>query len=353
VDVNELGAQFDQNIDFIVRFGEDGQEVFEELAVTAKALGVEMGTLVKFTDSFKKFDDAGRIVGRFNAILNGPFLNAIDMLNAAYEDPIEGIKMLREGFDAAGRSIEDLGGAELEALSSALGISTSETKKLLGSTNEELEIQRIEQEQLAETAAAAQDVMTQLGNAFKQVLADAKPFIDLVVIPLMEGIGSIASFLGDAESAMSSFVRVGMAAAGIAAIIAAPLTAGTSLPIGTALLATAGIGVLGGGVAAALTGGAPSGGGTSGAPTPGFATGGTIATQQAVVHPGELIVTGGQGSEVISAQKFDELIMAVKNQSAAPQEISVYIGQEKIDQLVVKGINSPAGRQAFNPFGNG
>jgi hypothetical protein len=353
VDVNELGAQFDQNIDFIVRFGEDGQEVFEEMAVAAKALGLEMGSLIKITDSFKTFDEGARIVGRFNAILGGPFLNSMDMLNAAYEDPIEGIKMLREGFDQAGRSIEDLGGAELEALSSALGISTSETKKLLGSTNEELEIQRIEQEQLAETAAAAQDVMTQLGNAFKQVLADAKPFIDLVVIPLMEGIGSIASFLGDAESAMSSFVRVGMAAAGIAAIIAAPLTAGTSLPLGTALLATAGIGVLGGGVAAALTGGAPSGGGTSGAPTPGFATGGTIATQQAVVHPGELIVTGGQGSEVISAQKFDELIMAVKNQSAAPQEISVYIGQEKIDQLVVKGINSPAGRQAFNPFGNG
>ena len=147
VDVNELGVQFNDNLDFIVRFGEDGQEVFEELAVAAKALGTELGTLVKVTDQFKNFDEAGRIVGRFNAILGGPFLNSIDMLNAAYEDPIEGIKMLREGFDAAGRSIEEISGAELQAVASALGLTTSETVELLGKSNEELEIQRMNQEQ--------------------------------------------------------------------------------------------------------------------------------------------------------------------------------------------------------------
>ena len=348
VDVNELGAQFDQNIDFIVRFGEDGQEVFEEMAVAAKALGLEMGSLIKITDSFKTFDEGARIVGRFNAILGGPFLNSIDMLNAAYEDPIEGIKLLRDGFDAAGRSIEELGGAELEALSSALGLTTSETKKLLGATNEELEIQRMEQEQLAETAQAAQDVMTQLSNAFKQILADGKPFIDNVVIPLMEGIGSIASFLGDAENAMSNFVRVGIAAAGVAALIAAPFTGGASLA-GFALLTG-----LGFGTAAALNTGGGGGGGAmaGGAPIPGFQTGGMIATPQAIVHPGEMLITGGQGSEVISAKKFDELIDAVK-QEKSPSQVAVYVGQEKLDAMMVKSLDSPAGRRALNPFGNG
>ena len=160
-------------------------------------------------------------------------------------------------------------------------------------------------------------------------------------------VGSIAGFLGSATSALSTFVRVGLAAAGIAALISAPFTGGASLITYGAIVGTAGA------VAMSTAQGGGGTGGATGGTVPGFATGGTIATQQAVVHPGELIVTGGQGSEVISAQKFDELIMAVKNQSAAPQEISVYIGQEKIDQLVVKGINSPAGRQASNPFGNG
>ena len=349
VDVNELGSQFADNIDFIVRFGEDGQEVFEEMAVAAKALGLEMNSLIKITDSFKTFDEGARIVGRFNAILGGPFLNSIDMLNAAYEDPIEGIKLLRDGFDAAGRSIEELGGAELEALSSALGLTTSETKKLLGATNEELEIQRMEQEQLAETAQAAQDVMTQLSNAFKQILADGKPFIDNVVIPLMEGIGSIASFLGDAENAMSNFVRVGIAAAGVAALLAAPFTGGASL----AALALV-TGVSAGAAAAFNTGGGGGGGAMAGgAPIPGFQTGGMIATPQAIVHPGEMLITGGQGSEVISAKKFDELIDAVKQQENSPSQVAVYVGQEKLDAMMVKSLDSPAGRRALNPFGNG
>lgn len=348
VDVNELGAQFNQNIDFIVRFGDDGQEVFEEMAVTAKALGLELNSLIKITDSFKTFDEGARIVGRFNAMLGGPFLNSIELLNAAYEDPIEGIKMLREGFDAAGRSIDDLGGAELEALSSALGLTTTETKKLLGTTNEQLEIQRMEQEQLAETAKAAQSATTQLSNAFKQLLADGKPFIDTVVIPLMEGIGSLASFLGDAESAMSSFVRVGIGAAGVAALLAAPFTGGASLA------AFAGVVGAGFGTAAALnTGGGGGGGATGGgAPIPGFQTGGMITTPQAIVHPGEMLITGGEGSDVISAKKFDELIDAVK-QEKGPSQVAVYLGQEKLDDMMVKSIDSPAGRRAFNPFGNG
>jgi len=89
-----------------------------------------------------------------------------------------------------------------------------------------------------------------------------------------------------------------------------------------------------------------------GAPIPGFQTGGMIATPQAIVHPGEMLITGGQGSEVISAKKFDELIDAVK-QEKSPSQVAVYVGQEKLDDMMVKSLDSPAGRRALNPFGNG
>mgnify|MGYP003113231263 CR=1 FL=1 len=345
VDIDTLGSQFAANKDFIVRFGEEGQEVFEEMAVAAKALGTELGTLVGVVDKFKTFDEAGRIVGRFNAILGGPFLNSIDMLNAAYEDPIEGIKMLRDGFDQAGKSIEDLGGAELEAFASALGLSTSETIELLGKSNEELEIQRMTQEEAAEAAKQAQSAMKQLSNAFNQMLIAGKPLIDNVIVPLIEGIGSFAGFIGGAAQELGTFIPIATAAAGLAALIGAPFTGGASLLTYAAIVGT------GAAATAAITGGNAQT--TTGTPIPGFNNGGTIATQQAIVHPGELLITGGQGSEVISKKDFRELIDVMKNQGQGPQQIAVYVGQEKIDDIVVSALDSTAGRNAFSPFTNG
>ena len=168
------------------------------MAVTAKALGTELGTLVEVVDKFKTFDQAGETVGRLNAILGGPFLNSMDMLNASFEDPIEGIKMLRDGFDQAGVSIEDVSGAQLEAFASALGLSTTKTKELLGATNEELEIQRMNQEEMAEAARQSQAAMDQLSNAFKQMLIAGKPLIDNLIVPIIEGIGSFAGFIAGA-----------------------------------------------------------------------------------------------------------------------------------------------------------
>lgn len=345
VDVDTLGGQFEANKDFIVRFGEDGQEVFEEMAVAAKALGTELGTLIEVTEKFKTFDSAAQSVGRLNAILGGPFLNSIDMLNASYEDPIEGIKLLREGFEQAGVAVEDLSGAELEAFASALGLSTTKTKELLGATNEDLEIQRMTQEEMAEAARQAQSAMEQLSNAFNSLLINGKPFIDKVLVPIIEAIGSVAGFVAGAESALGRFVTVGLAAAGVAALILAPITGGTSLAIFAGLtgLATAG------GIAA--TGGL-SESGKIGSATPRFEKGGTIMSEQAIVHPGEMLITGGQGSEVISKKDFKDLIDAMKNNQQGNQQIAVYVGQEKIDELLIKSHKSVAARNAFGPFSN-
>ncbi len=272
VDVDSLGADFAANQDFIVRFGESGQEVFEEMAVAAKALGTDLGTLIEVTEKFKTFDSAAQSVGRLNAILGGPFLNSIDMLNASYEDPIEGIKMLRDGFDQAGVSVEDLSGAELEAFASALGLSVTKTKELLGKSNEELEIQRMNQEELAETAQKAQSAMEQLTNAFNQLLADGKPLIDNIIVPMIEMIGTLAGWLGSAEGALQKFMRVGIAAAGVAALIAAPFTGGASIATWAGLAASLGVGA---GIGA-LSLAAGSGTTAQSSAVPGFADGGIV-----------------------------------------------------------------------------
>ena len=362
MDINDLGQDFAENANFFVRFGEKGQEVFEELAVAAKALGTDLGTLVEVTEKFKTFDGAAQSVGRLNSILGGPFLNSMDMLNASYEDPIEGIRMLREGFEQAGVAVDDLQGAELEAFASALGLSAAKTKELLGESQEDLEIMRKTEEERKEQAVQAQKVMDQLGSAFKQLLIDGKPIIDIFT-QLVGKVGEFAAWMGSAENAMSKFARVGMAVAGIAALIMAPFTLGTSLTVFGALAGSIGIGAVAGaaaGIGAAAGGAAGSGGGAT--PTSRFAKGGIIqGTSTAIVgEEGPEMVEMPVGTRVTTAPKTEQLTNAITkliskldNAGGGSQNISVYIGREKIDEIIIKALNSPAGSAALSPFGNG
>ena len=86
---------------------------------------------------------------------------------------------------------------------------------------------------------------------------------------------------------------------------------------------------------------------------PRFKSGGTVTTPQAVVHPGEMVITGGQGSEVISQKDFKELLDGIKTLAAGnggTNQVAVYIGQEKIDEIVVKALDSEAGRTVLSPY---
>ena len=399
IDINKLGADFEASKDFIVRFGDDGQEVFEELAVQAKALGMELSGLIGVVEKFKTFDSAAQSVGRLNAILGGPFLNSIDMLNAAYEDPIEGIKMLREGFDQAGVSIEDLSGAELEAFASALGMTTTETKKLLGATNEELEIQRIKQDELAEQAAATQAIQEKLNNAMKGFYANLGPVVDGLT-PLIDKLGSAAQAMGDfintgagIPTFMGLIGALGGAGIGLAfGLSDALLGATAAIPaVGPALaltqaamvtqfkrsaLASAAKGALIGGVigvgagigvnAAAGVGGFGSGKKGGGVPKEyagQYANGGIVGGRGTAValvgERGPEFVEMPTGTSVATAPKtealtksIETLITKLDKMGSGTQQIAVYVGQEKIDELVVKGLNSEKARSAFSPYTN-
>lgn len=399
IDINKLGAAFEANKDFIVRFGEDGQEVFEELAVQAKALGMEVGELIEVVEKFKTFDGAAESVGRLNAILGGPFLNSIDMLNAAYEDPIKGIEMLREGFDKAGVSIEDVSGAQLEAFASALGLSTTKTKELLGASNEELEIQRIKQEELAEQAAATQAIQEKLNNAMKAFFINMGPVVDIMV-PFIDRLGAAAQAIGNFINAGQGMSRFGALVGGVigasigmmAGLAYAGLAATTGIPVvgpalaklqesevrkslGKAAAVTA-LGIVGGGAIGAAIGygvGSARGGGAGAQQGSGipegqkneYANGGVVggrgrSTAVALVgERGPEFVEMPTGTRVHTAPKTEALTRSIEtlinkldNMGSGTQQIAVYVGQEKIDDLVVKGLNSERARSAFSPYTN-
>lgn len=350
VPMSKLAQDFESSFGELAKYGTQAIEVFKGLEVQAKNSGLAVSQLINIAGKFDTFDSAGQAVGRLNAILGGPYLNSIDMLNATEEERIE---ILRRSTDAAGVQFEALNRFEQQAIAAAMGTSVEEAQRLFNMSEEQYALDAMKQQELQELAQETQEIGEQLKSAFMALAVDLRPLIEGFA-DVVKGISAAANFVGKLTNGMAGFIKVGVVAAGLAALIAAPFTGGTSLAAYLAIIGTAGS--LAGGLAA--LGGATGATDTlsSGEVIPGLRKGGTVTTRQAMVHPGEILLTGGQGSEVISKEDFKSLVDTLKEFTSGgggPQQIAVYVGQEKIDDIVIKSLDSTAGRNTFSPFTNG
>ena len=100
--------------------GDEAVAVFKSMAAASKATGLEMNALLGIAEGFDTFEDAAQSVGKLNALLGGPYLNSIEMINANEE---ERIRMLLESIELSGRSFSELGKYEQKAIAAAAGIS--------------------------------------------------------------------------------------------------------------------------------------------------------------------------------------------------------------------------------------
>jgi len=373
VDVNKMGQDFVANREILSRYGSKGVEVFKDMAVQAKATGIEVGTLIGFVDQFKTFDQAGTSVGRLNAIMGGPFLNSIDMLNASMEDPVEGIRMMKSAIDQAGISAENLSGAEVMAFSDALGLSAEDTRKMLSESSEQLDKRTMDMKEAADQTMKMQSVNEKLANAFKQLYLDAEPFLTNFIIPLVDKFASLMKWLGDADSSMSSLGRTAIfvATAFAALMMAVP---------GMQPFAAASLAILGG-LAVAKVGTAEPSEGNLPKPTSlkGYSQGGrhtaTRASRQiagtasaprsssvgVVGENGPELAELGTAAQVSTASTTERLTRAMENMSSAlgrlpdggqggDTHLAVSIAGEKIEELVIKSLRSPRARNALGPF---
>ena len=267
IDMEKLGAQFEANKDILVIFGSRAGEVFKEVATLAKAVGTDVGTMLGTMEQFKKFDTAAQSVGRLNAIMGRPALNAIDMLNAAYEDPARGLKMIKDEFDSTYDSVEALTGAELAVWADALGMGAADAAAYLGKTNTELELQTMNQEEAAAAAAKMQSITDKLTNSFKQFYLNAEPLVTNVIIPFADFVNKIAGGMAALGRGMESWGPRWSAFGNTLLFVGAALAAIVLMIPGLQLFGAAGLTALG--VAAGLggltalgaTGGGPAGGG--------------------------------------------------------------------------------------------
>ena len=244
VSMKKMAADFAGAFKELAKYGDNAIDVFEGLSKQAKATGISVGNLLGLAKKFDTFDSAATSVGKLNAILGGPYLNSIDMLNATEEERID---LLRQTVDASGVQFEAMKRFEKQAIASAMGMSVEDASRIMKMNTAEMRLQSLQQEELAELAADSQEIMEKLKNAFRTLLVDMRPLIETVIIPVLDFFGGIAKFFGDAEGAMGKFIKVGLLAAGIAAVIGAPFTGGASLVTYAAIAGTAGIAAFGGG----------------------------------------------------------------------------------------------------------
>jgi len=367
VDVKKLGQEFIANTEVLSRYGTRATQVFKDMAVQAKATGIEMGKLLGFVDQFKTFDQAGQSVGRLNAIMGGPFLNSIDMLNAAMEDPVEGIRMMKSAIDQAGISAENLSGAEIMAFADALGLSTEDTRKMLSQSNAELEQQSMSMKQAAEEAKNMQNMTDKLTNAFKQLYLDAEPFVSNVLVPMIDGFATFMGWVGAAISSLGDFgstaVFVGTALAGLM------IATGVGSPFGIAALAVLGTAAVGATMAGEEGEGGKGNALSNNTNLKGYAAGGRHIAGRAST-PSSVAVVGENGPElaelgtaanISTASTTERLTKAMEdlsnrlgnletNGGADAINLAVNIAGEKIDQLVIKSLRSRAAQNMLGPY---
>ena len=117
----KYAQDFQTHMKELAKYGEDGRKVFEGLAATSKAAGVEMDELMNVAGKFDTIEGAAEAAGNLNAILGGNLFNSMELLNATEE---ERIALLQRGLKESGRSWQSLGRHEQQAIALEAGFSS-------------------------------------------------------------------------------------------------------------------------------------------------------------------------------------------------------------------------------------
>ena len=112
--------------------GNDMIRVFQGMAAASKATGASISSLLQIAGQFDEFETGAQAVGKLNALLGGPYLNSIEMLNATEE---ERIRLMIQSLEVSGKNFGALGKYEQRAIAAAAGITDmAEANKIFGSS---------------------------------------------------------------------------------------------------------------------------------------------------------------------------------------------------------------------------
>jgi hypothetical protein len=113
-EIGQVASEFAATQGSFARYGDDAVGAFFRTTIAAKRLGIETQTLLTISEGFDTFDSAGESVGTLNALLGGPYLNAIQMIQES--DPVKRLERIRDALFMSGRSFADMAEYEQKAL---------------------------------------------------------------------------------------------------------------------------------------------------------------------------------------------------------------------------------------------
>jgi hypothetical protein len=149
--------------------------VFKKLEMQSKSTGLSVSQLLGIAgEQFDTFEGSAKSVGKLNAILGGPYLNSIDMLNMKEDERIEAIKA---SIEASGVQFDQLSKYEQKNMAQAMSTDVDTLRRMMGAMTDEEERAAMTKERLAEKAGDARDVMAKLKDAINGIIIRMDPLI--------------------------------------------------------------------------------------------------------------------------------------------------------------------------------
>lgn len=175
-------GDFLQALPEIAKYGSQATNVFREMFGVAKSLKIETSQVLEIARQFDTFDSAASSVGRLNAILGGPFINTLQMMN---QNEAERIQTLVMAFKQTGRNFNQLDKFTKQALASAAGISDMNVAaKIFGGSLSDVgrytREAHLEQEKLNETNRRAATLGEKFKNIMMSLATAFEPILDLL-----------------------------------------------------------------------------------------------------------------------------------------------------------------------------
>ena len=169
----------------LAKYGGNMNEVFSGLAMQAKNTGLSVNQLIGITKQFDQFDQAGAAVGRLNAILGGPYLNAIEMV---YMKEHERVQVMRDSLTTSGMVWSELSRHERLLIANAAGIrDMAQAAQFFGGSQRVFREAVANQQALEDRAKMSQAAMDKLKNAAMGLA--------IALTPLVDGISRLADGL--------------------------------------------------------------------------------------------------------------------------------------------------------------
>lgn len=186
ISAKEVASSMAEMAGDVAHFGNMGVKQLSALAVYTKKLGISAKELNSVIDKWDNFESAAEGAAKLSQVF-GMNIDAMEMLKE--QDPGKRMDMLRQSFQATGKSVQDLSRQELKLLSAQMGLSEEAAKKALMSNLSYDEVLAGSEEAAEKTMSEAES-MKYLADTLKQVFGqqDFSSFGDALAKGFQKGL---------------------------------------------------------------------------------------------------------------------------------------------------------------------